>query len=102
VNCKFNESSVFSQAAVSELLRRYVLVQLYTDVVPSRYQPTTSAEENTRLQREEFGSDQLPLYVILRPTNGKYEVVGQYVEGKINDVEGFKKFLRDPLEGTGK
>jgi hypothetical protein len=71
---------------------------LYTDVVPSRYQPTTSPQENARRQQEEFGTAQLPLYVILRPQNGTYEVVAKYEEGKINNVEGFKQFLRAPLE----
>ena len=45
-----------------------------------------------------FGSEQLPLYVILKPkSDDTIEVVGIYSEGKINDVEGFKKFLADPL-----
>jgi hypothetical protein len=91
---------VFSLPTVKNLLSQYTLVQLYTDVVPKQYQPTTTADENKELQRSKFGNAQLPLYVILRPT-GKddYEVVSQYEEGKINDVDGFMQFLAGPLTG---
>jgi hypothetical protein len=89
---------VFSKPPIKQLLSRYELVQLYTDRVPVQFEPTTSAAENRALQNDRFGSAQLPLYVILKPTgNGQFEEVDRYVEGKINDVPGFMQFLEKPL-----
>lgn len=92
---------MFSQARVKELLKQYVLVQLYTDNVPPRFEgPVPTAEENKRLLNEGFGTAQLPTYVIVRPKpGGGYEVVDRYEEGKINDVDGFVRFLQKPLGG---
>jgi hypothetical protein len=92
---------VFSRPQVRELLGKYTLVQLYTDTVPTHFQPTTSAEENRRLLNEKFGTAQLPTYVILKPTpDGGYETAGRYEEGKINNVSAFMDFLRQPLNGN--
>ena len=92
---------MFSQPRVKQLLSQYTLVQLYTDAVPKRFQPTTSAEENKELQRSQFGDAQLPLYVIIRPQgNGKYDFVRKYEEGKINNVEAFMEFLSVPLAAS--
>jgi thiol:disulfide interchange protein len=100
-NCKYNERNVFIKPEVKDLLRRYVLVHLYTDNVPSEYHSTTTGAQNHELQAT-FGNDQLPLYAIVRPTDkGSYEVVGEYKEGKINNVAGFAQFLHDPLAGPG-
>jgi hypothetical protein len=89
---------VFSKPAVKDLLKRYTLVQLYTDKVPVKYEPTTSADENRDLQNSRFGTAELPLYVILKPLpGGKFEEVGRYAEGVISDAAGFMRFLRDPL-----
>jgi hypothetical protein len=80
------------------VLGEYVLVQLYTDYVPSKYEPTTSAEENKKLRDEVFKNAQLPLYAIVKPTgNGRWEEVARYEGGKINDADGFADFLRKPL-----
>jgi hypothetical protein len=73
-------------------------VQLHTDKVPPIYPEATTAEENKKFQQENFGTLQLPLYVILKPlANGKFEEVGRYVEGKINNEDAFAKFLEGPL-----
>jgi len=101
-NCKLNEKNVFSKRDVKELFTKYVLVQLYTDAVPPHYLPTTTADENRKLQREVFKDIQLPLYAIVRPlSDGKFEVVGKYDEGLINDVEAFKDFLKKPQAAAG-
>ena len=93
---------MFSKSEVKELLLKYTLVQLYTDVVPPQFGVTTSAEENRRFQAETFGDSRLPLYVILEPLgDGKFREVARYEEGKINKVEAFKDFLRKPLEENG-
>jgi thiol:disulfide interchange protein len=101
-NCIYNERNIFIKPEVKNLLRRYVLVHLYTDNVPPGYHSTTTGTQNHELQAT-FGNDQLPLYVIVRPTDkGGYEVVGQpYAEGKINNVAEFTQFLHDPLAGSG-
>ncbi len=111
-NCKLNERSVFSQPDFKSMLEKYELVQLYTDVVPNRFYPlmervkfgsSTSRQHadalrNLELEREKFGTESLPLYVILEPLpNGKYREVGRQ-EGRITDQAEFMKFLYTPLE----
>jgi hypothetical protein len=89
---------VFSKPAINELLNQYTRVELFTDVVPQHYQPTTTAKENRDLQRDEFKTAQLPLYVILKPLpQGRYQLVARYDVGRISDVDGFAGFLRNPL-----
>ena len=90
---------MFSQPRVRQLLTQYTLVQLYTDTVPPEFQEFGTAEQNRKLQQERFKDAQLPLYVIVEPLpDGDYKEVSRYREGKINDVEGFMKFLRAGLE----
>jgi hypothetical protein len=93
---------VFSKPEVKELLLKYTLVQLYTDVIPPQFGATTSAAENRQFQAQTFGDSRLPLYVILRPLGeGKFEEVARYEEGKINHVDAFKAFLSKPIEPAG-
>jgi hypothetical protein len=108
---------VFSKANVKSLFQPYTLVQLYTDKVPAEfYAPEVRAqlaketsrqimdakEVNLPFQRDTFGTEQLPLYVILEPLlDGNIRVLAHYDEGKINDVEGFTRFLRTPHESEG-
>jgi thiol:disulfide interchange protein len=115
-NCKYNERNVFPKAAVRELMEKYVLVSLYTDKVPNRFysaeelskfgggtsQQEADAKANLQFQREQFNTEQLPLYVILEPTKDGYRKVVLYAEGKINSVPEFIDFLRKGLIGTGK
>jgi len=115
-NCKLNEHTVFSRPEIIELFLPYKLVQLYTDKVPDKYYPTgerdkfgnsttrqrSDAATNLWFQREAFGTEQLPLYVILEPLpGGKIEIAAKYAEGKINDETGFAEFLRKPLQQEG-
>ncbi len=89
---------MFSKPAIQDLFRRYVLVRLYTDRVPPAYQSESNADENRQLLQEKFGTAQSPFYVLLRPTSdGQFEIVNHYDEGKINNVEGFARFLKEPL-----
>jgi hypothetical protein len=93
---------VFSQPAIEQLLNQYTLVELYTDVVPPRYQSTTSADQNRTRLSKDFGTAQLPLYVILKPLgDGKYQELGRYDEGKINKTSAFMEFLRTHLPPQG-
>lgn len=111
-NCKLNERNVFTRGDVKELFKKYQLVQLYTDKVPERHYPPAvrrgfvgtsrqkaDAEINREFQSKKFGSVQLPLYVILKPTeNGRAQVVSLYDEGKISNDAKFIEFLKAGLE----
>ena len=101
-NCKYNEASIFTKPEVKNRLEKYVLVHLYTDKVPPEYDSSTTGPQNQKLQADAFGNDQLPLYAILQPIDdggSKAYLVGQpYKEGKINDVNGFTKYLQQALD----
>jgi thiol:disulfide interchange protein DsbD len=114
-NCKLNEENVFTLNEIRELLRQYKLVQLYTDTVPdqlytsairSQFKGSTDRQEadalaNRKFQDRVFGTIQLPLYVILRPSaSGQIEIVDHYTEGKINNVGAFTEFLKKPLNAS--
>ncbi|HMC65446.1 MAG TPA: hypothetical protein VKI65_10950 [Gemmataceae bacterium] len=107
---------MFSKSEFKDLFREYNLVQLYTDVVPNELYPPeiraklggdtvrqkADAGVNRWFQTAAFGTEQLPLYVILEPLpNGKIDIVGKYDEGKINDEGAFAQFLKKPLAGDG-
>ena len=93
---------MFSKPSIKSLLNQYTLVQLYTDAIPPRFKPTTSADENRALLNDQFGTAQLPFYVILQPLkNGEYKELARYEEGKINDEAGFAQFLKRPVQANG-
>ena len=99
-NCQLNENDVFPKPEVDALLRKFELVQLYTDGVPLKFftlppiDRNAEAAANQDFQRTAFGTEQLPLYVILEPLpGGAVRVVDVYEEGKINDVAKFTAFL---------
>ena len=112
-NCKINEANVFPMKDVRELLKKFVLVQLYTDRVPDKlYSPEersafqgsatkqrADANKNLDFQKLKFDTEQLPLYVIVKPDASGFDEVARYDEGKINDVSAFVKFLRSGLNG---
>jgi len=113
-NCKLNERSVFAQPEFKSLLEQYELVQLYTDVVPNRFyspiervkfgngtsQQQTDASENLKFQRSKFGTEALPLYVILEPLpDGQYREIGRQ-EGRITNQAAFAEFLLKPIDGN--
>jgi thiol-disulfide isomerase/thioredoxin len=60
-NCRWMESNVFGVPEVRDLMNKMVKVQLYTD---RKTEPYLS---NKRRQFEQFGSIELPLYVLLKP-----------------------------------
>jgi thiol:disulfide interchange protein len=118
-NCRYNENNVFTKPEIADLMRKYELVQLYTDKVPPEfYAPDVrdkigsdvsrlraDARVNLDFQKKAFSTEQLPLYVILDPAPGgddsKIAVVGMYSEGKINDDAAFAQFLKEPLSSAG-
>jgi thiol:disulfide interchange protein len=106
-NCKDNERNVFPMKEIDKLLRTYELASMYTDRIPPEFYVTPPSYRDTRreattnkeFQNNAFGTEQLPLYVILEPLPGKaVRVVDVYPEGKINDREAFLQFLKKPLE----
>jgi thiol:disulfide interchange protein DsbD len=106
-NCKLNEKNVFVKPEVQELFKQYSLVQMYTDTIPAVFydaDPGTErrnldADANQEFENKAFGTEQLPLYVILKPEpNGKITVVGVYDEGKINNEPAFIEFLKKGLK----
>jgi len=106
-NCKLNERDVFTKPEVKELFKKYGLVQMYTDTVPEYFyeiapgidRQDADAAFNLKFEKQAFGEEQLPLYVILRPEpTGKTSVVGVYREGKINNEAGFIEFLKNGLK----
>jgi thiol:disulfide interchange protein DsbD len=112
-NCKLNEKEVFGKKEIEELFKPFKLVQLYTDKVPDKFYSTAmrsrfrdtakqvaDAKANLWFQGQAFGTEQLPLYAILKPTaDGSIEVVATYDEGKINNVGAFAEFLKKPFAG---
>jgi thiol:disulfide interchange protein len=107
-NCKANERGVFTRPEVKELLKQYQLVQMYTDDVPEVFyknppsldQRREEGSANLEFQDKAFGTQQLPLYVILQRTTTGTKLVGTYSEGKINKVNEFIEFLKAPLAGN--
>jgi len=105
-NCRYNEHSVFPRPQVWQLMEKYERVQLDAqfEVPPRAYlNPPSKSDRfaesqiNRDFKDKLFGSDQLPLYVILVPQpSGKWKA-SVYDEGKINDVDAFKKFLDSGL-----
>lgn len=114
VNCRVNEKAVFTRPDVKALLGRYMLLRLYTDVVPdAEYPPAESAlfhgsttrqeadaAANQKFMAERFGTAELPLYAVLRPLpGGTFAEVARYTKGRIADVTEFERFLSNPLAG---
>ncbi|CAN5198893.1 hypothetical protein BH11PLA2_BH11PLA2_47970 [soil metagenome] len=102
-NCKYNEANIFPLPNIHESLMTFNLVQMYTDDVPGEFYavPPPQAElhaealANLSFQKKAFGTEQLPLYVILEPlANGQVRVVDVYAEGKINTKDKFAAFLK--------
>jgi thiol:disulfide interchange protein DsbD len=93
-NCNINENTVFTLPEVRDLMGQYVLVQLYLDTVPAYVKNSRSAAENYKFQYDTFHNEQRPLYVIVEPSGDSFKTLEVYSEGKINDVNGFKAFLK--------
>lgn len=82
-------------------------MQLYTDEIPKgSYKEApddakreTDAEINLKFQKAIFKTEQLPLYVVVKPVEGgQFEIVGTYDEGRITKLDKFVEFLKKPLK----
>jgi thiol:disulfide interchange protein len=60
-NCRWMEANVFTREDVKALMKRYVLVRLYTDGNGNEY------DRNRLFEQNRFGTIALPFYVILSP-----------------------------------
>lgn len=104
-NCRYNENNVFTRPQVWALMEQYDRVQLYADVVPPEVYAEPPSEDarweegdlNAAFKKKVFGDERLPLYAVLVPKPDGRWAARVYPEGKINDVDGFKKFLQDGL-----
>jgi thiol:disulfide interchange protein DsbD len=105
-NCRANELGVFPQPAVREELKKFVRVQLYTDIVPrqglSKSEAEAEAKRNSVWQAKTFDDGATPLYVIFRPDQTTLEEDGKLkgVElgrkaGYISDVSAFVDLLKN-------
>jgi hypothetical protein len=74
-NCRANEKQVFPMPAVREELQKFILVQMYTDTVPSidltAAESDAQARRNSLWQIQSFGEASNPLYVVLKPDEGR-------------------------------
>jgi thiol:disulfide interchange protein DsbD len=96
-NCRAMESGVFPRPEVVALLKKFVTVQLYTDIVP-----IGSITPEQRLKLAEANQDRIielakeatnPFYVVLSPTGGVLGRIGGY-----NEPPVFVDFLTKALE----
>src|SRR5581483_10510036 len=110
-NCNYNESNVFPQPAVKAELEKFERVRLYTDWLPANLYAADPGDRERKMEgranddfkRDLFGTQQLPLYVVLQPqVSGGVKVLGVYPEGKINDPAAFVKFLKEGQEKARK
>ncbi|MFQ6613794.1 MAG: protein-disulfide reductase DsbD family protein [Fidelibacterota bacterium] len=81
-NCRWMESNIFTDPAVIDRFRQFVLVRLYTD-------GGDNYREKQRYEIERFGTAALPFYVILSPDN---EEIARF-PGLTRDLDQFLDFL---------
>lgn len=85
-NCRWMEANVFPVPEVQALMRDMVKVQLFTD---RKQEPYLS---NKKRQLEQFGSIELPLYVVLKP-DGSVVATKAFTRNKGEFVGFLKKAL---------
>ncbi|HEV3386065.1 MAG TPA: hypothetical protein VG097_14695, partial [Gemmata sp.] len=101
------EHNVFPLSEVRTLLRDYERVQLYTDEVPAEFfsadpgyyarKIEARANDDFKFDKSVFGTQQLPLYVILVPQSSGKLKADVYQEGAINKPAEFISFLKKGL-----
>jgi thiol:disulfide interchange protein DsbD len=85
-NCRWMEANIFPLPEVQGLLGDMITVQLFTD---RKQEPYIS---NRRRQLEQFGSIELPLYVVLKP-DGSVVATKAFTRDKAEFVEFLRKAL---------
>lgn len=85
-NCHWMKANMFTRPEIAQELRRYVLVELYTDGVDA------ASERNQQLQQKLFATVAIPYYAIL---DGEGRVLASFA-GLTRDAAQFLAFLRSP------
>jgi hypothetical protein len=92
---------------VKAAFARYTLLKLYTDTVPLNYYPLDQlgtltidrqeedAQANKKFQVDRFNTAELPLYVVIEPTDAGFREIARYSVGIIRDKEELLRFLRE-------
>ncbi len=83
-NCKWMKANMFTKPDVSELVRNFVLVELYTDGYDEQ------SEAHQVLQVEKFRSSSIPFYALIQPDG----TVAAVFSGQTRDVDEFLAFLK--------
>ena len=82
-NCKWMKANMFTKPEVSEVVREFVLVELYTDGYDDK------SEYHQELQVSRFQSSSIPFYALIRPDGS----VGAVFSGQTRSVDEFLAFL---------
>ena len=82
-NCKWMKANMFTKPEVDELIRDFVLVELYTDGLDE------ASERHQAYQVERFRSSSIPFYALIRPDGS----VAATFSGQTRDVQEFREFL---------
>ena len=82
-NCKWMKANMFTRPEVDELVRNFVLVELYTDGLDE------ASERHQAYQVERFRSASIPFYALIRPDGS----VAATFSGQTRDVQEFREFL---------
>lgn len=83
-NCRWMEANVFTKAEVEEEMKKFVLVQLYTDGEGEVY------ERQQQMEQDMFGTVALPFYAVV---DGDGKVVATF-PGLTRNVAEFVDFLK--------
>ena len=67
VNCRKMEAYVLDNDSVKERLKNYVFIELFVDDRQVAGDGQTIGDTNSRIQREQFGSNAQPYFVQLDP-----------------------------------
>jgi thiol:disulfide interchange protein DsbD len=85
VNCRKMEAFVLANDSVKERLKNYVFIELYVDDrIDADSDGESEGTENSRIQREQFGSNAQPFFVQL--------------DAKGNQVAEPMAFTTEPME----
>jgi thiol:disulfide interchange protein DsbD len=88
-NCRWMEQNMFTREEISELMKKYVLVRLYTDGRKPVH------KENRMMLVNRYKTTALPYYVTVTPQDS---LIGKF-EGMTREPEQFVQFLRRGIGG---
>lgn len=105
---------MFSRTDVQDVMKQFVLVQLYCDYVPKSLYPEAirstitndkreeDGHKNSLFERERFGTAQQPLYAIIEPTATDFVTIDTYDVGLITNVPEYIEFLKAAMTKPAK